>query len=262
MLPLFDKGRRMARVGDYRRNGASLIIDGEAIGDNGVLLKEVVIGAAEVRMSVEEVDGVAGGVDLTLEGPDGRAVPGRRPCEFDLVLDGSVTDRMQARAWLMGHNGKRCEVAYSPFGGLLLRGRVSFEDPDDMLMHSEVTMLLDADPYLSGKSRTVSLGASTRFKVGGNAYSWPVIRISPASGSKSVRVTVDGGRFIEVKSSSTFGSVEIVIDCRPGSRCCRVNGNLIAPTIESDYPALVNGWRTVSLTGGTGKIEFEEMWDV
>ena len=261
MLPLRDIGHRMARVGAYARNGGALIIDGEAIGDHGVLLSDAVIGPAEVKTAVEDVDGVAGGVDLTLEGPDGRAVPGRRQCEFSLVFDGTVTQRLQARAWLMGFNGRRSAVAYSPLGGMLLHGRISFEDEEDFLMHSEVKMMLDADPYLEGAHRELSIGSVTRFKVGGNAYTWPVFEITPAQGAKTVRVSIDGS-YIELQAEQAFGSVDITIDCRMDSRCCRVNGSLVAPTLESDYPALLPGWRTVSLTGGTGTIAFEEMWDI
>lgn len=263
MLPIVDRGRRVARIGAYRVNGGALVIDGEAIGDHGVLIREAAIGPAEPQLGIDDADGVAGGIDLTLEGPDGKAVPGRRECEFELVMDGTVPERIGARLWLAGFNGKYCEVDFSPLGGLVLRGRVSFDDPEDFAMHSEMVMLLDAEPYLLGRERVVYLEGTVKFKADGNAYAWPSFLITPDPGAKSVKVEVDGGQYIEIKSeSSSFGGLPVSIETDIDGRECRVGGGLVAPTIESDFWALVPGWRTVKVTGGSGTMSYRERWSL
>ena len=122
-----------------------------------------------------------------------------------------------------------------------------------------VTVSIDAAPYLIGRSRTVTLktGANA-IHVKGNRPCWPAWALTPAANAKTVSIKDAHGHKLTFASTTTITG-RISIDTAPDSRELRVNGNLMTPTLDSDYFPLPPGVNTVTLTGCTGTLAYRPL---
>ena len=114
-----------------------------------------------------------------------------------------------------------------------------------------VTVSIAAAPYLIGRSRAVTLktGANA-IHVKGNRPCWPAWALTPASGAKTIAIRDAHGHKLTLASATAITG-RITIDTAPDSRELRVNGNLMTPTLESDYFPLLPGANTITPSGVT-----------
>ncbi len=114
-----------------------------------------------------------------------------------------------------------------------------------------VQATIDAHPCLIGRTITAALktGATT-IHAKGNRPCWPTWTIAPANGAKTISVKDAHGHTLAIAGMTAItGRITIITD--PDKRELRVNGNLMAPTLESDYFPLLPGLNTLTLTGAT-----------
>ena len=122
-----------------------------------------------------------------------------------------------------------------------------------------VTVSIDAHPYLIGRGRSIALkmGANT-IHVKGNRPCWPTWTLTPAANAKTVSIKDAHGHTLAVASTTAItGRISIITD--PDHRELRVNGNLMAPTLESDYFPLPPGVHTLALTGCAGILTYRPL---
>ena len=114
---------------------------------------------------------------------------------------------------------------------------------------TDVTVSIAAAPYLIGRSRSITLktGANA-IHIRGNRPCWPAWTLTPAANAKTGSIKDAHGHTLAVTSTTAITG-RISIDTDPDHRELRVNGNLMTPTLESDYFPLLPGLNTLTLTG-------------
>ena len=73
-----------------------------------------------------------------------------------------------------------------------------------------------------------------RDHIRGNRPCWPAWTLTPAANAKTVSIKDAHGHTLAVTSTTAITG-RISIDTDPDHRELRVNGNLMTPTLESDY---------------------------
>ena len=119
---------------------------------------------------------------------------------------------------------------------------------------------MSAMPCLYAPTRKATLrNGANRIHVRGNRPAWPTITLTPSNGAKSVRVDDGHGHSIQLNATGKTLSGSITISADPDSRACRINGNLKAPTLESDYFPLLPGLQSLTLTNCSGSLAYEPL---
>lgn len=112
---------------------------------------------------------------------------------------------------------------------------------------------LDADPYVYGKKHTFRLHeGENHVAISGSSPVWPQFSLSIDTGSASI--SRQDGKTLTFSTGSHMNGV-LTINANPQSRNCRINNNVILPTIDSDYFTLLPGANTITCTGCSGTLE-------
>ena len=94
--------------------------------------------------------------------------------------------------------------------------------------------------------------------VKGNRPCWPTWTLTPAANAKTVSIKDAHGHTLAIAGTTAITG-RISIDADPDHRELRVNGNLMAPTLESDYFPLPPGVHTLALTGCAGILTYRPL---
>jgi hypothetical protein len=255
---LYQRRMRLPHVEDPTLNGVPLERMMLSLTSDGVT-----IGNAEPTVSMQDMPGRDGRLDLTLTDPTGAAYMGNRAITLALYAIGGEDDILAAKTRLAALAGTIVTLSWRSLPGEY-RGRMSLGAWEDKWagprqIATTVTMSIDAHPYLIGRSRSIALktGANT-IHVKGNRPCWPTWTLTPAANAKTVGMQDAHGHKLTFASTTTITG-RISIDTAPDSRELRVNGNLMTPTLDSDYFPLPPGVNTVTLTGCTGTLAYRPL---
>ena len=247
---LYQRRMRLPHVEDPTLNGVPLERMMLSLTSDGVT-----IGNAEPTVSVQDMPGRDGRLDLTLTDPSGAAYMGDRAITLALYAIGGEDDILAAKTRLAALAGTIVTLSWRGLPGEY-QGRMSLGAWEDKWAgdHQIATLVqaeIDARPYLIGRTITVALktGANT-IHVKGNRPCWPTWTLTPAANAKTVSIKDAHGHTLAVTSTTAITG-RISIDTDPDHRELRVNGNLMTPTLESDYFPLLPGLNTLTLTGAT-----------
>ena len=255
---LYQRRMRLPHVEDPTLNGVPLERMMLSLTSDGVT-----IGNAEPTVSVQDMPGRDGRLDLTLTDPSGAAYMGDRAITLALYAIGGEDDILAAKTRLAALAGTVVTLSWRGLPGEY-RGRMSLSAWEDKWagprqIATLVQAEIDARPYLIGRTITVALktGANT-IHVKGNRPCWPTWTLTPASGAKTVSVKDAHGYTLAIAGTTAITG-RISIDTDPDHRELRVNGNLMTPTLESDYFPLPPGVNTITLTGCTGTLTYQPL---
>lgn len=247
---LYQRRMRLPHVEDPTLNGVPLERMMLSLSSDGVT-----IDAAKSTLSMQDMPGRDGRLDLTLTDPTGAAYMGDRAITLSLYAIGGEDDILAAKTRLAALAGTIVTLSWRGLPGEY-QGRMSLGAWEDKWAgdHQIATLVqaeIDARPYLIGRTITVALktGANT-IHVKGNRPCWPTWTLTPASGAKTVSVKDAHGHTLAIAGTTAITG-RISIDTDPDHRELRVNGNLMTPTLESDYFPLLPGLNTLTLTGAT-----------
>ena len=247
---LYQRRMRLPHVEDPTLNGVPLERMMLSLSSDGVT-----IDAAKSTLSMQDMPGRDGRLDLTLTDPTGAAYMGDRAITLSLYAIGGEDDILAAKTRLAALAGTIVTLSWRGLPGEY-QGRMSLGAWEDKWAgdHQIATLVqaeIDARPYLIGRSRSIALktDAST-IHVKGNRPCWPTWTLTPASGAKTVSVKDAHGHTLAIAGTTAITG-RISIDTDPDHRELRVNGNLMTPTLESDYFPLLPGLNTLTLTGAT-----------
>lgn len=247
---LYQRRMRLPHVEDPTLNGVPLERMMFSLAADGIT-----IDATKPTTSTQDMPGRDGQLDLTLEDPTGAAYMGDRAITLTLYAIGGEDDILAAKTRLAALAGTIVTLSWRSLPGEY-RGRMSLGAWADKWagprqIATLVTVSIDAAPYLIGRSRTVTLktGANT-IHVKGNRPCWPTWALTPASGAKTIAIRDAHGHKLTLASATAITG-RITIDTAPDSRELRVNGNLMTPTLESDYFPLLPGANTITPSGVT-----------
>ena len=255
---LYQRRMRLPHVEDPTLNGVPLERMMFSLAADGIT-----IDATKPTTSTQDMPGRDGRLDLTLTDPSGAAYMGDRAITLALYAIGGEDDILAAKTRLAALAGTVVTLSWRGLPGEY-RGRMSLSAWEDKWagprqVATLVTVSIDAAPYLVGRSRSIALktGANT-IHVKGNRPCWPTWTLTPAADAKTVSIKDAHGHKITFASTTTItGSISI--DTAPDSRELRVNGNLMTPTLDSDYFPLPPGVNTVTLTGCTGTLAYRPL---
>lgn len=247
---LYQRRMRLPHVEDPTLNGVPLERMMLSLSSDGVT-----IDAAKPTLSMQDMPGRDGRLDLTLTDPTGAAYMGDRAITLSLYAIGGEDDILTAKTRLAALAGTIVSLSWRSLPGEY-KGRMSLGAWADKWAggHQIGTLVqaeIDARPYLIGRSRSIALktGMNT-IHVKGNRPCWPTWTLTPASGAKTVSIKDAHGHKLAIASTTAITG-RISIDTDPDKRELRVNGNLMAPTLESDYFPLLPGLNMLTLTGAT-----------
>lgn len=255
---LYQRRMRLPHVEDPTLNGVPLERMMLSLSSDGVT-----IDAAKPTLSMQDMPGRDGRLDLTLTDPTGAAYMGDRAITLSLYAIGGEDDILAAKTRLAALAGTIVSLSWRSLPGEY-RGRMSLGAWADKWagprqIATLVTVSIDAHPYLIGRSRSIALktGANA-IHVKGNRPCWPAWALTPAANAKTVGMQDAHGHKLTFASTTTITG-RISIDTAPDSRELRVNGNLMTPTLDSDYFPLPPGVNTVTLTGCTGTLAYRPL---
>lgn len=255
---LYQRRMRLPHVEDPTLNGVPLERMMLSLSSDGVT-----IDAAKSTLSMQDMPGRDGRLDLTLTDPSGAAYMGDRAITLSLYAIGGEDDILAAKTRLAALAGTIVSLSWRSLPGEY-QGRMSLGAWEDKWAgdHQIATLVqaeIDAHPYLIGRSRSIALktGANT-IHVKGNRPCWPTWTLTPASGAKTVSVKDAHGHTLAIAGTTAITG-RISIDTDPDHRELRVNGNLMTPTLESDYFPLPPGVHTLTLTGCTGILTYRPL---
>lgn len=255
---LYQRRMRLPHVEDPTLNGTPLERMMLSLTSEGVTIDN-----AEPTVSMQDMPGRDGRLDLTLTDPTGAAYMGNRAITLSLYAIGGEDDILAAKTRLAALAGTIVSLSWRGLPGEY-QGRMSLSAWEDKWagprqIATLVTVSIDAHPHLIGRTRTVALktGANA-IHVKGNRPCWPAWTLTPASGTKTVSIQDAHGHKLAFASTTTIAG-RIAIDTAPDSRELRVDGNLMAPTLESDYFPLLPGVNTITLTGCTGTLTYRPL---
>lgn len=216
----------------------------------------VEIGEATPSTTITDMPGTAG-VDQTLEDASGAAIPSRRTITLHLVTAGTKQDCIRTLERIAGLNGRTITFRDAELDGEW-QGRCAVGQVEEKPRHGAylIDLSIDADPYLHGRRRSVKLTeGANRVHVKGNRPCWPTFVLHPSLDTESISICDGDGHTLIVSTESVItGNVTITSD--PQSREIRMNGNLVAPTLDSDYFALLPGMNDIMLTSCSGTMAY------
>lgn len=255
---LYQRRMRLPHVEDPTLNGVPLERMMFSLAADGIT-----IDATKPTTSTQDMPGRDGQLDLTLEDPTGAAYMGNRAITLNLYAIGGEDDILAAKTRLAALAGTIVTLSWRSLPGEY-QGRMSLGAWADKWagprqIATLVTVSIDAHPYLIGRSRSIALktGANA-IHVKGNRPCWPAWALTPAANAKTVGMQDAHGHKLTFASTTTITG-RISIDTAPDSRELRVNGNLMTPTLDSDYFPLPPGVNTVTLTGCTGTLAYRPL---
>lgn len=247
---LYQRRMRLPHVEDPTLNGTPLERMMLSLSSDGVT-----IDAAKPTLSMQDMPGRDGRLDLTLTDPTGAAYMGDRAITLSLYAIGGEDDILAAKTRLAALAGTIVSLSWRSLPGEY-RGRMSLSAWEDKWagprqIATLVTVSIAAAPYLIGRTRTITLktGANA-IHVKGNRPCWPTWTLTPAADAKTVSIKDAHGHKLAVTSTTAITG-RISIDTDPDHRELRVNGNLMTPTLESDYFPLLPGANTITPSGVT-----------
>lgn len=245
---LYQRRMRLPHVEDPTLNGVPLERMMFSLAADGIT-----IDATKPTTSMQDMPGRDGQLDLTITDPTEAAYMGNRAITLTLYAIGGEDDILAAKTRLAALAGTIVTLSWRSLPGEY-RGRMSLGAWADKWagprqIATLVTMSIDAHPYLIGRGRTVTLktGANA-IHVKGNRPCWPTWTLTPASGAKTIAIRDAHGHKLTLASATAITG-RITIDTSPDSRELRVNGNLMTPTLDSDYFPLLPGSNMITTTG-------------
>lgn len=247
---LYQRRMRLPHVEDPTLNGVPLERMMLSLSSDGITIDN-----AEPTVSMQDMPGRDGRLDLTLTDPSGAAYMGNRAITLSLYAIGGEDDILAAKTRLAALAGTVVTLSWRGLPGEY-KGRMSLGAWEDKWAggHQIGTLVqaeIDARPYLIGRSRSIALktGMNT-IHVKGNRPCWPAWALTPASGTKTVSMQDAHGHKLTLASATAITGL-ITIDTSPDVRGLRVNGNLMTPTLDSDYFPLLPGANTITPSGVT-----------
>ena len=176
---LYQRRMRLPHVEDPTLNGVPLERMMLSLSSDGITIDN-----AEPTVSMQDMPGRDGRLDLTLTDPSGAAYMGNRAITLSLYAIGGEDDILAAKTRLAALAGTVVTLSWRGLPGEY-QGRMSLSAWEDKWagprqIATLVTVSIDAAPYLIGRTRTITLktGANA-IHIRGNRPCWPAWALAP-----------------------------------------------------------------------------------
>lgn len=247
------------RTGSFRvdlsaADAAEVTLDGATLEELGCWPTSIELAPATATVSTASVPGRHGSVDLTLEDGTGGAYLTNRTLTIGIATDASWGETLaDVKPAIGAFMGRVVEVWASPLGGTM-EGRCAVGQWDDSRGASACTLTFDVGPMVSGDAVEVELAeGANAVEVSGNRPALAVYTLTATDGATSISVYDGEGHTLEYSPGASI-TATVTIDC--DAQAVYAGSSLVAPTVESDYPVLLPGAATVTLTNCTGALTY------
>ena len=226
------------------------------------------IGKTETATSYQQVPGLSGDVDTTLEDEGGAAAVGRREIKLGLVISGDEQRAIDAKLRVGALIGRRIAIKWRALPGEY-EGRASLDDEwtdthlGQTFVQSTNTLTIDAEPFIRYPRVTLPLldgEDSFMLNVAGNRPTKPRFILTPANGVQNFTVTDSAtGRRMTIKLPATAnGTMRLTADCE--TRTLRFGEALAGMTLDSDWFRLTPGRHTLTVSGAASGRTLSAGW--
>ena len=237
-------------------------INGMPISELGLSLEErgVKVAQPELKTSSVTVPGLSGALDTTLEDKTMRAYLNPIEISVSLFSVGEPDEISTVRANLTRLQGRRGTLScYLTDGEWRGRWRISELEYIGKSRHSIVaTLILTAQPWTYGRTKTVQLkNGVNKLNILGNVPCFA--KFSLNVDANSAKITNQNGLFLEFNIGAHMnGTIEI--DTMPEARKCRINNNLLLPSIDSTFFTLRPGFNTLTCDECSGTLTYSPLF--
>ena len=253
-LERWRTGRR--RVDLVAADGECVELDGASLASMGCWPTSIALGAATATLSVVDVPGRHGTVDLSLEDATGAAYMSNRTLTLGIATDASWDETLHAvKSDIGALNGRSVTVWAEPLDGAMT-GRCSVGEWADGRGVSTCELTFDVGPMVSGDAVAVQLSSGENVvAVTGNRPALAAFTLNATSGATHIIVADGEGHALEYNPGAAIGTTAtITIDC--DAQEVALGSSAVAPTIESDYPVLLPGENVIMLTNCNGSLVY------
>lgn len=239
-----------------------LKINGIPIDELGILMTHpgMRVSAPEAITKFQRVPGSTMLVDTTLRDEDGNAPLKERTVTISLCTIGYVEDVASLQRKLAALTGSISTVqfAYEP----CWQGFIQFKNWKPIYIYGTTAkysfdLVMIAAPLAYGDTKVIAVGGETDFTVEGDRPCWAKFDLRVSDTNVLIATTES------VKMLSFTGLVDgghLIIDMAPQTRVVKLNGNIIVPSLQSDFFPLSTGLNHVSVTGATGTMSFTPLY--
>lgn len=238
-----------------RINGTPISELGFMLGEDGIKLAQ-----PELKTSSVTVPGLSGALDTTLEDETLRAYMNPIEISVSLVAVGEPDEISAVRANLVRLQGRRGTLScYLTDGEWRGRWRISeLEERGKSRRAIVATLILSAQPWIYGRTTVVKLkNGVNKLNVLGNVPCFP--KFSLNVDADSVKITNQNSLFLEFNIGAHMNG-KLEIDTMPESRRCRINGNLLLPSIDSTFFTLRPGFNTLTCDECSGDLTYSPLF--
>lgn len=253
--------RRLLPVDD-----GSLTVNGTRLGSIGWWLTADAVEVADAApvTSFATVPGMSGSADQTLTDEMGFAYVGRRTVTCHLRTLGGETDAVKSMQDLAAFHGADVQVRWRALPGAFV-GRASLENRADVwrsgrYAYTECDLVVDAEPVVFADAVTESVPSST-LVFAGNRPAWPTFTLKATGYAAKASVSDGRGHTVTVQPSNAVISTGSSIVMDFGNRRCAINGNLVMPTLDSDFFRVLPGRSTITTVGASSAtVTYSPAW--
>lgn len=245
---------------------SGMTINGRPLSDwhAWLTLDGVSFDAPEPSTEWQDVPGAYGGVDVAFRDATGHIPTGRRNLSFTIAVVGDEPECWQARGGIMRLHGTDVSVAMPAWPGaahgLLSVGQWTVHrNCLGAFCGMTATLTVDAEPLLHGDVHAFDTGVGgVEVWVEGDRATGPVITATPPDGTRNLHITINDSRLL---FNHDFDGMEtLVVDCSGHKPVSGIGDSYLLPTVDSDYPLLVPGRNTASITAGRMHVEYTTKW--
>lgn len=239
-----------------------LKINGIPINELGVQISNpgMRVSAPEAITKFQRVPGSTTLVDTTLRDEDGNAPLKERTVTISLCTIGCIEDIANLQRKLASLTGSISTVqyAYEP----CWQGFVQFKNWKPIYVYNNTAkysfdLIMTASPLAYGDTRVVAVGGETDFTVEGDRPCWAKFDLKVSDTSVLIATT---GSLKMLSFTNLAKGAHLKIDTAPQTRVARLNGNIVVPTLQSDFFPLSTGANHVSITGASGTMAFTPLY--
>lgn len=218
------------------------------------------VSAPEPIIKFQRMPGSSVAIDTTLRDEDGNAPIKERTVTVTMCTVGQAEDIAHIQATIATLTGSLVTVqcGSSP----TWRGYATVKNWQPLYVLGKTSkykcdLVLTAEPFAYGMTSIVDIGSDIRVAVAGDRPCWPHFKLKATSDEVIINCS-SSSKILTFEGLSDGATLEI--ESTPQARIARMNGNIVVPTLQSDFFPLIPGTVDLSVTGASGVMSFTPLF--
>ncbi|KAA8820264.1 hypothetical protein CSQ85_00155 [Bifidobacterium rousetti] len=246
-------------------DGSGLTINGEPLHKLGLWLADnPELAAATPTAQYTSIPGTYGSVDTSLYDLSGHILTGRRDLTIHLVTAGDEPEATETMRKVAAWHGTTVSVWWRLWPGTLhgvcsVGAWTEHRDLNARFQGLTADLTISCEPLMDGTPLAFTIdvdGATARIE--GNRPTGPLVRTTPPAATKRLYLTF-GDRQL-VFNHDFNGAEQLVVDCTGRKPVSRIGDAVLLPSVDSDYPVLVPGFMSCTISAGEMTVTYTPKW--